>query len=466
MKKRIKICYIGGGSKMWAQVFMSDLSLSKHLEGDIHLYDIDIESAERNKRIGDIISSKSSVSKWNYVVDKNIDDALINSDVVIISILPGTLDEMYSDVHTPEKYNIYQSAGDTTGPGGVVRAMRTVPIYEFFAKKIKEICPTSWVINLTNPMTICVKTLFDNFPDIKAFGCCHEVFHTEDLLVDVLKETLKIENVTRKDIYFDVSGINHFTWIRSALYKDIEILDYLDEFFKNHKDGYFERGSNKEYLTNPYSYNNLLKYDLYKRYGVLPAAGDRHLAEFLNNSWYLKNKEMAINSGFNLTPVELRKKECLDKIFHLDLISRGKEELTINKSNEEAVELIECLMGLRETISNVNYINLGQVPYLKLGSIVESNCIFKDDKLEPLKCGDINDSVINLINRNSLNIETCYEGIKERDLKKIFASFINQPLCSNLTIDEGKKLFKEMILNTRRYLDEFYDLSIIENDEF
>ena len=467
MKKNIKICYIGGGSKLWAQIFMSDLALSKHLEGEIALYDIDFESAYRNKKIGDRISlHPSSISKWKYNVYETIDEALKDSAVVIISILPGTMDEMYSDVHTPEKYGIFQSVGDTVGPGGVIRAMRTIPIYEGFAKKIKEICPSSWVINLTNPMTICVKALFDVFPSIKAFGCCHEVFHTQDLLIDVARDVLNIKGLTRKDISFDVSGINHFTWIKSAKYKDIDLLDYLDDFFAIHKDGYFERGNKDDYLTYPYAYNNLLKYDLYKRYGVLGAAGDRHLAEFLSNTWYLKDKETAIKSGFNLTTVDYRKNEQNERIERLRKLSDGLIDVEINKSGEEAVELIESLMGQKEIISNVNYINKGQVPYLKLNSVVESNCIFKEDELIPITCGDIPDSVKALINRNALNIETCYEGIKERDFKKIFASFMNQPLCSTLSIEDGRKLFKEMVLNTKDYLKDYYDLSKIDNDDF
>ena len=136
--KKIKLAYIGGGSKMWANIFMSDLSLQKDLSGEICLYDIDYDAALRNQKLGNIINECSNVvTKWDYTVSSDIDNALINADVVVISILPGTFEEMASDVHAPEKYGIYQSVGDTTGPGGILRAMRTVPIFEFFGKKIK-----------------------------------------------------------------------------------------------------------------------------------------------------------------------------------------------------------------------------------------------------------------------------------------------------------------------------------------
>ncbi len=459
MKRRIKLCYIGGGSKMWARVFMSDLALSKYLEGELALYDIDILAASRNKKLGDYINENpNTISKWDYLVYKNIDEALINSDIVVISILPGTFKEMYSDVHEPEKYGIYQSVGDTVGPGGILRAMRTVPLYEYFADRIKANCPSAWVINLTNPMSICVKTLYDVFPKIKAFGCCHEVFHTQDLLCDIAKEELNL-NINRKDIMCDVAGINHFTWFTKAMYQNINLLDYLDKFFKKHPRGYYEHGKYNQYKSDPFAYANLVKYDLYKRYGVLAAAGDRHLVEFMNNSWYLKDAKTINKYGFALTSVDLRIKLQQEQINDTILKAEGKKEVEVKKSQEEVVDLIEAILGFKEIISNVNYKNIGQIQSFPLDSIVETNCVFKCDMVLPITSSKLPLEVNNLVLRNLYNIETCYQGIKERNLKKIFTSFINQPLCSSLPIDKCKELFKNMILSTKEYLQEYYDLN-------
>ena len=112
--KNIKLTYIGGGSKMWARVFMTDLALANDLGGEIALYDIDVESAYINKRIGERINlDEKAKSKFNYEVYENIDDALKGADFVVISILPGTFEEMRVDVHLPQKYGINQSVGDT-----------------------------------------------------------------------------------------------------------------------------------------------------------------------------------------------------------------------------------------------------------------------------------------------------------------------------------------------------------------
>ena len=294
MQKTIKIAYIGGGSKLWARVFMSDLALAENLSGEIALYDIDKEAAIRNAKIGGYINKNPKTkSKFDYKVYDKLEDALEDATFVVLSILPGTFKEMRSDVHAPEKYGIYQSVGDTAGPGGVLRAMRTVPIYEDFARKIKAICPNAWVINFTNPMSICTKVLYDVFPEIKAFGCCHEVFHAQEFLTCVLKE-IKGINVHRSQIYTDACGVNHFTWMTEAKYGDIDLLALLPEFEeKFYEEGYFEREgkSRFEFKTDPFAYGNKLKMDLYNKYGVLAAAGDRHLADFMPNTWYLKNKK-------------------------------------------------------------------------------------------------------------------------------------------------------------------------------
>jgi len=457
--KNIKIAYLGGGSKQWARVFMTDLAVSEDLEGEIALYDIDIESAVRNQKIGANINlSPNTKSYWDYTVCENIEDALKNATFVVISILPGTFNEMRSDVHAPEKYETYQSVGDTAGPGGVLRSMRTVPIYEFFAQKIKECCPKTWVINFTNPMSICTKALYDVFPEIKAFGCCHEVFHTQDFLCDILKEETGIE-AKRSELYTDVIGINHFTWITSAKYKNIEIMDYMDDYIhKFYEIGHYEHGPADAYKTDSFAYANRVKMDMYKRYGVLPAAGDRHLAEFMNSSWYLDSPKQVADWKFALTTVDFRVKQQHERIEESIEMAEGTKPVEVKKSDEEAVDIMRALLGFSTKICNVNLPNVGQMPGYPLGAIVETNAVFSNDSVNPITAKPLPIAPTNLVMRCLYNIENLYEGIKERDLDKIFASFVNQPLCSKLTLTQANELFKEMVMNTREYLDEYYDL--------
>lgn len=208
----IKIAYVGGGSRGWAWGLMSDLASCNDISGDVYLYDIDFEAACDNEIIGNKFNNaENAKTVWNYHAVKTAKEAMTDADFVIISILPGTFDEMHSDVHTPEKYGIYQSVGDTSGSGGIVRAMRTVPMYEEIARFVKEYCPNAWVISYTNPMTLCIKTLYRTFPEIKAFGCCHEVFGTQKVLMTALEEICGIKDVKRDDIKVPPKNMGQIT---------------------------------------------------------------------------------------------------------------------------------------------------------------------------------------------------------------------------------------------------------------
>lgn len=461
--KYLKLAYIGGGSKAWARVFMNDLALSEGLSGEIALYDIDLEAARRNQRIGARINqNEKTLSKWDYVVYDNLEEALTGADFVACSILPGTFDEMQSDVHTPEKYGIFQSVGDTVGPGGVLRAMRTVPLYEGFAKAIAACCPNAWVINLTNPMTACVKTLFDVFPGIKAFGCCHEVFHAEDFLCCVLREELGVPRPDRHELTVDASGINHFTWITRVSWQGTDVLKLLPGFLeKYYERGYCEHKGKRpdEFRDSPFDYGNKVKMDLFRRFGVLGAAGDRHLVEFLNKSWYLADREAPEKWLFHLTSVDYRKADMRRKIAESERIAEGSQPVTLARSDEELIQLMKAILGFGTVVSNANTVNRGQMPQLPLGTVVETNHVFSENSVSPIVSSPLPGNVAALVAQNAWNIENTYYGIKERNLNRIFESFMAQPLCAGLTYPEGEALFREMVLNTRKYLEPFFDLS-------
>lgn len=461
--RKIKIAYLGGGSKAWARVFMTDLALAEGLCGEIALYDIEASAAELNQKIGAVMNrAPETISKWDYKVYTEIGEALEGADFVACSILPGTFDEMESDVHLPEEYGIYQSVGDTVGPGGVLRAMRTVPIYEGFAREIKAHCPQAWVINLTNPMTACTKTLYDVFPEIKAFGCCHEVFHAQEFLCCVAHEILGVPRPNRREMVIDACGINHFTWITEANYDGRDMLALLPEFIDRFYDkGYCEHLGVKpdDFREDPFRYGNKVKMDLFRRFGVLAAAGDRHLVEFMDRSWYLKSKADAENWLYHLTTVSYRKQDRINKVNQSRLIADGKEEIKVVKSDEEVVELMKALLGLiPPMVSNANTLNVGQMAGMPIGSVVETNCVFSRNSVKPVVAKPLPGDVNALVLRNAQNIENAYYGIKNRDFRQIFEAFVNQPLCSGLALSDARELFVRMVKATDEYLRDYFPL--------
>lgn len=454
--ENLKIAYIGGGSRGWAWTLMSDLATADDLSGTVALYDIDYEAAKCNEIIGGKFNThEKSKSKFEYKACKTIDEALSGANFVIISILPATLDEMHSDVHTPEKYGIYQSVGDTTGPGGIIRALRTLPMIEYIAKKISENCPDAWVINYTNPMTVITATLYRVFPKIKAFGCCHEVFGTQKLLAYMLHTEYGYDKIKLQEIKCNVTGVNHFTWLTEAKYKNVDLFPLYKDFVdKYYYEGYNE-SADDNWMTTDLLCANRVKFELFRRYGYIAAAGDRHLAEFCEGSWFLKNPEQVKDWKFTLTTVDSRRdgeKKRLEK--SAKLIS-GEIEPEIGDTGEEGVQQIRSLLGLCEMVTNVNIPNYGQIPNLPIGAVVETNARFTSDTLTPIFTGNIPIEIYPLITRIVAEQELVIEAALERNLEKAFVAFMNNPLV-NLSKEDARALFDEMIENTKEYLKEYF----------
>jgi len=224
----LKIAYLGGGSRAWARKLMSDLAVCPDLGGQVDLYDINLEAAQRNARLGTWIQEQpGAVSEWQYRAVPTIEEALQGADFVVCSIQPGPLEAMEADLTIPERYGLLYPVGDTTGAPGLMRGLRSAIIYAGFAEAIAEHCPAAWVINYTNPMTICTRTLTRVAPGLKAFGCCHEVFGTQELLAGLVAKYWDVPKPDRHEIEVNVLGINHFTWLDRATYQGEDLFVLL-----------------------------------------------------------------------------------------------------------------------------------------------------------------------------------------------------------------------------------------------
>ncbi len=456
--KDLKIAYIGGGSRSWARNMMSDLALEPALSGTVYLYDIDRASAEQNAIIGNDISyHHPEYNNFKYVATDTAEEALDGADFVVMSILPGTFDEMESDVHTPEKYGIYQAVGDTVGLGGLVRALRTLPIFEDYARLIERYCPKAWVINYTNPMTVCTDILYKTFPGIRAIGCCHEVAGTQIVLRDALEDILGLTNVYFPDIKVNVMGVNHFTWLTSATYRDIDVFPVFRAFCEKYqKTGHGREKSNQNWMNRFFKCDQRVKIDLFLRYGYIAAAGDRHLAEFCPAAWYMKDPETVESWGFSLTPVSWRRERTRELAERGARMARREEPFKITPSGELGVAQMKALLGLGDLVTNVNLPNRGQIPNLPLGAVVETNAYFTSGSMVPMFAGEMPGPILGLTERIVANQQMLVEAVMKRDLDLAFEAFLADPQ-NTLDIPTSKKLFREMLENTKKYLA-MYDL--------
>lgn len=455
----VKLAYIGGGSRGWAWTFMTDLALEPALSGTIRLYDIDAQAAKNNEIIGNGISARpDAVGKWKYETAASLKEALDGVDFVVISILPGTFEEMQSDVHLPERLGIYQSVGDTAGPGGMIRALRTIPMFVEIAEAIKAYCPSAWVINYTNPLTLCVKTLYRVFPEIKAFGCCHEVFGTQKVLKGILEETTGLKDIDRSEIHVNVQGINHFTWFNYASYKGIDLFPiYRDYIDKNFEEGY---NANEEHWANSsFACANRVKFDLFNRYGMIAAAGDRHLAEFMPGGEYLKDEATVASWKYGLTTVAWRKEDLQKRLERSARLVSGEEEVELTSSGEEGILLIKALCGLQRVVSNVNIPNTGrQIANLPETAVVETNALFERDAVRPIEAGAIRPEVLALIQPHVENHERILKAALTCDTQPVIEAFLDDPLVKGrASRAEVEALVRDMIRNTLKYLPKAWE---------
>ncbi len=443
----VKIAYIGGGSRGWAWTLMTDLAKVSDMTGTVYLYDLDYDAACVNEAIGNRVSQN-----WHYVAVSEQHEALAGADFVVVSILPGTFDEMEYDVHTPEKYGIYQSVGDTIGPGGFFRAMRTVPMMRDIARAVREHCPQAWVINYTNPMAVCVKALYKEFPEIKAFGCCHEVFGTQALLSHALEEICGISGVDRRDIHVNVIGVNHFTWFTEGKYKNQDLFPIYDQFCSKFYDHGYLKGEHSNWANNSFTSGARIRMDLYKRFGYIAAAGDRHLAEFCPTEEYLADPETVKSWCFGLTPVSWRKKDLQQRLARSHRLYTGEEAFSLQETGEEGTEQMRALLGQTQLVTNINIPNQGQIPNLPLGSIVETNAVLSGDCVRPVFAGNVPDRIYPRIHRICLQNDRMVEAAFQQDLRYCFEVFSQDHMLESLTPKQKQDLFQEMYQGTKSFL--------------
>ena len=461
--KHLRIAYIGGGSRGWAWKLMADLALEPELSGVVSLYDINIQAAEHNQVIGNRISERpDAAGKWRYEVAQTLPEALAGADFVIVSILPGTFKEMAADVHLPERHGIYQSVGDTAGPGGIVRALRTIPMYAEIGRAIRDWAPQAWVISYTNPMTICIETLYHVFPGIKAFGCCHEVFGTRDALAGIYASVTGHSDVGRRDIDVNVVGINHFTWFTSASCRGTDLFPLYRDFIESHfEEGFSEPG--KDWTKCVFDSMNRVKFDLFLRYGQIAAAGDRHLAEFMPGNMYLKDPETARRWKFTLTSVPWREKDLSERLEMSAALVSGKREADLIPSGEEGVMQMKALAGLGRLVSNVNLPNRAkQAANLPGDAVVETNVVLERDVVRPLQAGPLPEDIYALTAPHIRNHALTLQAGMHCDFGAALEAFTGDPLVAGrITEGEAEALLRDMVRATLAYLPKPWRETII-----
>ena len=427
---------------------MSSMSNWETASGTIFLYDKNIKSSKKNERLGNLIQDEAE-SQWQYKAVEDLKKALEQANFVITSTQDPPSETFVHDLKIPKRYGIYQSVGDTVGPGGALRAMRSVPQYQDIADSIRQYCPDAWVINYSNPMSVIIRTLYAEYPGIKAIGICNEVYHIKKYLTELLKES-QDKNAVVSEVDANILGINHFTWADRITWKNNDIsellINKLDSFQPANKlragdlsdDGYFVN-------------NHHVFYDLLDKFKLIPFASDRHLAEFV--PWYLEieRPERIHRWGFRLTPAEYR--DFWERAeAERDSYVSGNKELEVDTSEDSTVNILRAISGEGKFKTNINYPNIGQMPALPNQSIVETNAYISRDNIDVPIAGKLPRQVRNIAKTHILNQNTLVEAGLSGDVDQAYTAFVNDPLIT-LNSHDSRNLFSELIRTQESYLE-------------
>jgi alpha-galactosidase/6-phospho-beta-glucosidase family protein len=446
----LKIAYIGGGSRDWARKLMIDLALCPDLTGEVALYDIDMDSARLNEQLGNWMQSQPGVvSHWHYAAVSTLRETLQGADFVVISIQPGPLELMRDEIALAEEYGLFYPVGDTTGAPGLIRGLRSASIYKGFAETLATYCPNAWIINYTNPMSICTRTLTRVAPELKVFGCCHEVFSTQRMLADIASRSLNIDLPPRDEIQVNVLGINHFTWVDKATWQGHDLLELLNHHLEQPDTLRTYTQEEVEGFNDWFHSTDQVKFNLFKRFGVLAAVGDRHLVEFLPG--FIRSPETLFKWGVIRTPVSWRIERWATAPQKTRDLINGVTPLVLETSGEEGVGMIKALLGLGDLVTNVNTENVGQLSNLPLHAVVETNAHFSRNSIHPLTAGALPAGIAPLINQHSANQELIIEAALTENTHLAFQAFFNDP-SNHLPLDDAWELFDKMLQLNHEYL--------------
>lgn len=289
----MKLTFLGAGSTVFARSVIGDCMCSEVLRDSVFaLYDIDGKRVEESRTILEAIrNDNGGYGRIEcYVGEENRKEALRGADFVVNAIQVGGYDPCtIIDFEIPKKYGLQQTIGDTLGIGGIMRALRTIPVMNDFAHDMAEVCPDALLLNYTNPMAMLTGFMLRHTP-IKTVGLCHSVQVCSHGLLSMLDMKDKLEG--RKEL---IAGINHMAWL-------LEIKD------KNGVDLYPEiRSRVDSYLANPDG-NDKVRMDYIKHFGYYCTESSEHNAEY--NMFYIKSKYPELIQRYNI-PLDEYPRRCI-----------------------------------------------------------------------------------------------------------------------------------------------------------
>lgn len=442
--KNTKIVLVGGGSYNWCPRLISDMLHEEELDNSqIVLLDPNLQAAEKVKAAA-VKMSETLERSIEFIVTDNEESAFSAADFVIITISTGDFEMMKHDLAIPEKYGIYHTVGDTSGPGGWCRTLRNVPVFTEMAQKIERLSPKAVILNYTNPMAALTGAICE-VSSLRTVGLCHGLFSSYNMLEKIFK-------VEEKDIAVNFGGVNHFYWILDFTIKGEPGYPMLDKLLESKSLN--ELLQEKE--TDSAGFENV-NYDLcdeiIRQYGYITYPGDRHTCEGL--SGYINNSPERL-AKFNLERTTIKDRIKLRKEFRKRTAKLASgEQKPFDKSRETAVDIMKAFINNERFIDVVNLPNIGQITNLPLGAVVETMGVVDAMGFTPLATGELPEPIRTIVEPHCIVEQMTLQAAMTGDRELALQSLMLDPLCSHLTPSSIRKMGNEMIAATQEFLPQF-----------
>ncbi|HHV97047.1 MAG TPA: alpha-glucosidase/alpha-galactosidase [Clostridiaceae bacterium] len=439
----VKITFMGAGSTVFAKNVLGDcLCVDSLRDSEICLYDIDANRLKESELMlqalnRNINNNRAKIKTYLGVEQRK--DALRSADFVVNAIQVGGYDPCtIIDFEVPKKYGLRQTIGDTLGIGGIMRALRTIPVLEDFARDMEEVCPNAYFLNYTNPMSMLTGYMLRYTP-IKTVGLCHSVQVCSRHLLQSLGMEDKIEGC--RDL---IAGINHMGWL-------LEIYD------KDGVDLYPEIRKRAIEKNEKEKHNDMVRFEYIRRFGYYCTESSEHNAEY--NPFFIKSKYPELIEKYNI-PLDEYPRRCINQIKNWE---KQRDELVKNptlthkRTHEYASSIMDAIITNKLFKIGGNVLNTGGlIENLPREACVEVPCMVDGMGIHPCHVGrlPVQLAAMNMTNIN-VHLITIEAAVTRRKEHIYQAAMLDPHTGSELSIDEIVKMVDELIEAHGSWLPEF-----------
>ncbi len=424
-----KIAFIGGGSAKFIRELLVDLfSFEELQESLITLMDIDKARLELSRKLLEkMIRDRKLPARVEATTNQRA--AVKDADYIIISIMVGGYDCYRADVEIPKKYGIYQTVSDTTGPGGIMRILRTAPVLRKLAEDVKELAPKAWILNYSNPMTMNTRVLVQS-GHTRIVGLCHSI---QGSIGWCLSKWL---GVRPEEIDYFAAGINHRNFYLKLEHKGRDL--YPDLLAAA------ERIVKQNPVEKP-------RFELIRYLGYFPAEGPLHQPEYYQ--WFLKDKKAAVHyaadvgGGYRIDSENFkRRSEEIRKQI------AGTLPIKYDRSCEYGVRIIHSIETGVELKVYGNVLNNGLISNLPGNAIVEVPCLVDRNGVTPCAAGRIPPQLAAVMTPHIYLDEMAVEAVLTKNRTLLRQAMQADPLTGAvLTLPEIEKMFNELFNANKAY---------------